>query len=90
MQYRYRPPIAESSPFQTVDSNLDPTVRLTIRDAIIIIISFVFYNLKVRYLKENGYGGVMIWTFDLDDFNGSCGGGKYPLLSAIAGQCLEK
>lgn len=32
-----------------------------------------------------GLGGIMFWSYDLDDFFGSfCGQGKYPLLSALA------
>ncbi|XP_028966665.1 probable chitinase 10 [Galendromus occidentalis] len=40
-------------------------------------------KMKVQWLKENGYSGVMIWSIDLDDFRGTCTGEPYPLLSAI-------
>nr|AAB68960.1 chitinase [Onchocerca volvulus] len=41
-------------------------------------------RMKMRWLKEKGYGGAFIWTLDFDDFKGtSCGEGPYPLLSAI-------
>ncbi|KAL3199531.1 hypothetical protein MRX96_013854 [Rhipicephalus microplus] len=40
-------------------------------------------KLKVQWLKQAGYGGVMVWSVDLDDFKGSCTGQSYPLLTAI-------
>lgn len=38
---------------------------------------------KSEFVKENGYGGGMIWALDLDDFNNVCGCEKYPLLRTI-------
>ena len=35
-------------------------------------------------MKANGFGGWMVWSLDLDDFDNSfCHGGKYPLVSAM-------
>lgn len=39
--------------------------------------------LQISWLKEEGFGGVMIWSVDMDDFKGSCGAGKYPLIKAM-------
>ncbi|UJR10648.1 hypothetical protein I4U23_014843 [Adineta vaga] len=40
-------------------------------------------TLKMKYLKDHGYGGVIIWSFDLDDKIGDvCNEGPFPLFNA--------
>ncbi|XP_076438091.1 chitotriosidase-1-like [Babylonia areolata] len=41
---------------------------------------------KVDYAVQKGLGGVSIWSIDMDDFHGICGGGHYPLMNAIREQ----
>lgn len=38
---------------------------------------------KAKYIHDMKLGGGMVWTLDFDDFRGSCGCGKYPLLTAL-------
>ncbi|WAQ95302.1 CHIA-like protein, partial [Mya arenaria] len=40
-------------------------------------------KLKFDYIKQGGFGGVMVLANDHDDFSGMCGQGKYPLMRAI-------
>ena len=45
---------------------------------------------KCRYLVKQGLAGAMIWSLDLDDFQGRfCGQGKYPLVTTVK-KTLEK
>ncbi|KAI0213288.1 Acidic mammalian chitinase [Lamellibrachia satsuma] len=48
-------------------------------------------SVKVGYTKKVGLAGVMIWSFDLDDFAGQfCDKGKYPLMNTVAQLLKEK
>ncbi|XP_055296592.1 probable chitinase 10, partial [Sitodiplosis mosellana] len=40
-------------------------------------------RVKSKYIRDKKLAGAMIWTLDFDDFKGTCGAGKYPLLSAL-------
>uniref|UniRef100_A0A8C6PGN3 chitinase n=1 Tax=Nothobranchius furzeri TaxID=105023 RepID=A0A8C6PGN3_NOTFU len=42
------------------------------------------YEIKVRYLQEQKYGGAFVWALDLDDFAGKfCSQGSHPLLAHL-------
>lgn len=40
------------------------------------------FKMKVQWLKQNGYSGIMIWSVDMDDFAGTCMGLRYPLIKS--------
>lgn len=48
---------------------------------------FIYSILKCKYVKREGFGGAMVWTLDMDDFNGEfCPKKpkeKFPLVNAI-------
>ncbi|TRY98309.1 hypothetical protein DNTS_022311 [Danionella cerebrum] len=42
------------------------------------------FEIKIKYLKEHGFGGAFVWALDLDDFSGHfCGQGNYPLVNSL-------
>lgn len=43
----------------------------------------LYLEFQMAWLKEEGFGGIMVWSVDMDDFRGSCGTGKYPLITAM-------
>ena len=43
---------------------------------------------KARYVASNDFGGVFVFTLDLDDFNNDCCNGEQPLLRSIAKELL--
>lgn len=41
------------------------------------------FRIKAKYMRSMNLGGGMVWSLDFDDFKGSCGCGKNPLLTAL-------
>lgn len=39
--------------------------------------------IQAEYAFDEGLAGVMAWSIDTDDFNGTCGGSTYPLLRTL-------
>jgi hypothetical protein len=43
----------------------------------------------MQFLKEQGYGGVIIWSLDLDDkTGGACNEGPFPIFNAAKRELL--
>jgi chitinase len=38
---------------------------------------------KANYINNLGLGGGMFWALDNDDYDNKCGGGRFPLISAV-------
>ncbi|XP_055388042.1 probable chitinase 10 [Condylostylus longicornis] len=38
---------------------------------------------KTQYVNQNGLAGTLIWSLQQDDTTGACGGGEWPLLTAV-------
>jgi len=38
---------------------------------------------KSQYVRDQGFGGGMVWALDLDDFRNLCGAGRYPLMNTM-------
>merc|ERR1712139_430067 len=47
-------------------------------------------RIKVRYALDAGFGGIMVWPLDNDDFHGHCSDVKYPLMTAINQEINKK
>ena len=44
----------------------------------------------MKFVKENGYGGVIIWSLDLDDKTGEiCKEGQFPIFNAAKRELLN-
>ncbi|KAK7091100.1 chitinase-3-like protein 1 [Littorina saxatilis] len=40
-------------------------------------------KMKADNIMKRDLAGAFVWSVEMDDFNGVCGGGKYPLLSTV-------
>nr|QNM38152.1 chitinase 2 [Sogatella furcifera] len=38
---------------------------------------------KADYIKSKGFGGVMVWSLNVDDFRASCGNNDFPLVRQV-------
>lgn len=43
----------------------------------------LFFKFQTQYAISKGLGGTMLWSFETDDLHNACGGGRFPISSAI-------
>ena len=54
------------------------------RKIFVIYSNLILFVFQIKWLKQGGFGGAMVWSLALDDFSGKfCNNGPYPLMRVI-------